>query len=487
MKLTDRDKIAHLYRRFSFGGTVAEIDEGVANGLEATLKKLIDYDTVPSAFNIHPFEFAWKEKEEAEVGIWKFRLWWLLSMLVTKRPLQEKLSIFWHSHFAVSDAKVENACLMLEYLQAIRKNANGKFGLLLKDMAKSPAMMRYLDMERAFKGHPNENFAREVMELFTMGLDKYSEQDIREVSRALTGWGFIDTFWEGGSDNTKRLMTIYRDKRPAGAFCLMPHMRDAEPKTILGTTKDFDGDAVLDFLAIRPETAQFISKKLWEFFAYPDPEQAIVDRLAAVFTKTGGDVKQVLFAIGRSPEFYGETCVLRHYKNPVDYVVGQARQMGVGEALVAMRPKEATPLTPIKQEIVDNVGYMMYHITRMGLDLCYPADVSGWKFGKDFITPSAMTYRMQFHGLMIWDSKGPSHSTKFTQNKMLSKSPQTPADCLQRFTEIFDLNLGADAKKSLTEYFEKQGVDCYKNPDQWAGTLYTCLKMLSGCPDYHVC
>ena len=107
MALTQREKIAHLYRRFSFGGTVAEIEEGTSAGLEATIKKLIDYDTVPQNVTAHPYEFAFKEKEEAEFGIWRFRLWWVLHMAATKRPAQEKLSLFWHSHFAVSDAKVE--------------------------------------------------------------------------------------------------------------------------------------------------------------------------------------------------------------------------------------------------------------------------------------------------------------------------------------------------------------------------------------------
>jgi uncharacterized protein (DUF1800 family) len=320
-----------------------------------------------------------------------------------------------------------------------------------------------------------------------MGLDKYTEKDVQEVSRALTGWGFIDTFWEGGSDNTKRLMTLYRDKRPAGAFCLMPNMRDTEPKTILGTTKDFDGESVLDFLSARPETANFICKKLWEFFAYTEPEQTVIDRLAATFTKSNGDIKQVLFAIARSPEFLSEKCVLKHYKSPADYIIGQARQLGVGDALLAMRSKEASPTAPIGEKLANQAGHMMYHMMQQGLNLCYPNDVSGWKFGRDFISPSAMTYRMQYHGLLIWDEKGVSTSATTTQNAMLAKSPQTPADCVTRLSEILDLNLRDDAKKSLIAYFEKVGPQCYKDTGNWAGVLYNCLKMMSGCPDYHVC
>jgi uncharacterized protein (DUF1800 family) len=486
MALTEREKIAHLYRRFSFGGSVAEIDEGTTAGLDATIKKLIDYDTIPQHLTAHPYEFAFKEKEEAEFGIWRFRLWWVLHMAASKRPAQEKLSLFWHSHFAVSDGKVEHAGLMLEYLQVLRKGAHGKFGELLKNVAKSPAMMKYLDMDRAFKGRPNENFAREVMELFTMGIGNYTEKDVQELSRALTGWGYVDTFWGGGKDNTQRLMTIYRDKRPSGAFCYFPTMRDADPKTILNQTKDFDGDAALDMLATRPETASYISQKLWEFYAYKNPEKAIVDRLAATWTKSGGDIKQVLLAIARSPEFFSDKCVMKHYKSPADYVLGTVRQMGLGDAILAMRPKDANPTTPIKQEIIDQLGYIQHHMFKMGLDLCYPNDVNGWKWGEEWVSTSMMTYRMQYHGMMIWNDKGPYVAARNTQALMQAKAPKTAIESKQRFFEIFDLRLSPSADAVILKVFEANPTS-YTDTGAWAGTLYTCLKLLSACPDMHVC
>lgn len=487
MKLTDREKIAHLYRRFSFGGSIAEIEEGVSIGVDKTIQKLIDYDTVPSNYSVHPYEFAWKEKEEAEVGIWRFRLWWVLGMVASKRPLQEKLTLFWHSHFAVSDAKVENACLMLEYLQDIHKRANGKFADLTKSMAKSPAMMRYLDMERAFKGRPNENFAREVMELFTMGIGNYTEKDIQEAARALTGWGMMDTYWEGGKDNTERLMTLYRDKRPAGAFCLFPAMRDSGEKTILGTTKDFDGDSLIDFLCARPETANHITKKLWEFFAYPDPEPEVQKRLSDTFVKSGGDVKKVLFAIARSPEFFSDKCVMKHYKSPADYVVGVARQMGLGDSLLEIRGKDANPSKPINKTVVDQIGAIGYYMGQQGLNLCYPEDVSGWKWGKAWISPATMTYRMQFHGLMIWNDKGPWIATERTMELMAAAGPKTPLEARDRFKQIFDLKLSESADAALLKLFTDNGAESYKNKGQWAGVLYNGLRMLSASPDMHVC
>lgn len=489
MALTEREKIAHLYRRLSFGGTLQEIETGVTDGLDLTIKKLIDYDTVPSNYPIHPYEFAWQldKKLEAEPGTHRFRLWWILAMAASKRPFQEKLALFWHSHFAVSEKKVENGPMMLDYMVALRKGANGKFNEMLKSIAKSPAMMKYLDMERAFKGHPNENFAREVMELFTMGIGNYSEKDVQEVSRALTGWGYIDTFYESGKTNDERLMALYRDKRTAATFCLMPAMRDSDPKTILGQTKDFDGDQVLDMLAARPETANYICKKLWEFFAYPEPEPALVARLAAVFTKSQGDIKQVMLSLVKQPEFFSEKCVLKGFKSPADFVVGTVRQMGLGEELMKMRGKDATPLTPIVQPILDQTGGIWYSMYRQGLDICFPEDVNGWKWGAHWITPSMMTTRMQYHGMMIWNEKGPWVATQNTQALMAAAAPTTPEAALGRFKQIFDLNLSKSSEDALLNVFTVHGAESYKDTGKWAGVLYYCLRMLSASPDMHVC
>jgi uncharacterized protein (DUF1800 family) len=489
MALTERDKVAHLYRRFSFGGTLAEIEEGVTAGLDATIKKLVDYDSVPTNFHVHPYEFAWNEDEklEAEPGTYRFRLWWIMAMAATNRPFQEKLALFWHSHFAVSEKKVENGPMMLDYMTVLRNGANGQFSDLLKSIAKLPAMMRYLDMERAFKGHPNENFAREVMELFTMGIGNYSEKDVQETSRALTGWGFIDTFYEGGKTNTERLMTLYRDKRSASTFCLMPTMRDAEPKTILGQTKDFDGDQVLEMLANRPETAKFICKKLWEFFAYDNPETAIVDKLAGVFIKSKGNIKQVMLAVATTPEFYGEKCYMKGYKSPADYVIGTVRQMNLGTELLLLRGKDANPTKALPKAVLDNVAAMGYYIGKAGLDVCYPDDVSGWKWGKNWINSATMTSRMQYNGMMIWDAKGPWVAAKTTQSMMAAGSPVTPEASTERFKKIFDLTLSPKMDELLVATFKYHTPTCYQDTGKWAGILYYCLKMLSACPDMHVC
>ena len=408
-------------------------------------------------------------------------------MAATNRPLQEKLSLFWHSHFAVSEKKVENGPMMLDYVQVLRNGANGSFADLLKNVAKLPAMMKYLDMERAFRGHPNENFAREVMELFTLGIGNYTEKDVQEVSRALTGWGMLDTFYESGKDNTERLMALYRDKRTASTFCYMPSMRDNEPKTILGQTKDFNGDEVLELLANRPETATHICRKLWEFFAYENPEEAVVKHLADTFTKSKGNIKQVMLAMAHRDEFYGPKCYLKGYKSPADYIIGTVRQMSLGTELMLMRPKESNPTTPIPKTILDNSGAMAYYMYRAGLDVCFPEDVSGWKWGKNWINSSMMTARMQYNGMMIWDNKGPWVAAKTTQGMMAAANATTPEQAAARFKQIFDLNLSPKSDEMLLNVFKVHGAKAHENLNNWAGILYYNLKMLSACPDMHIC
>ena len=488
MELTKREKIAHLYRRLSFGGTLSEIETGEKLGVEATIKRLIDFDALP-AYKVHPYEFTWNDKAEADPGAYRFRAWWLLGMASTQRPLEEKLALFWHSHFAVSDVKVEHGPMMIDYLMTIRKYAGGRFIDILKAVSKSPAMMKYLDMDRTLRGHPNENFAREVMELFTMGIGNYSETDVKELSRALTGWGYMDTWWDSGKTNDERIKVLINYKRPPVAFCEMPTMRDDEPKTILGKTADFTGDQALEWLSVQPTTAAFITKKLWEFFAYKNPSAAVIQRLSKVFLTTKGDIKQVMHALVKQPEFWSEDCILKQVKSPVDFVVGTTRQLGLGDYLMTLRPESSTSETRIAKKIQDECGYMSYRCERMGLNLLYPPDVSGWKWGEGWISPATMAERMQYQGQMLWDEKGaPGMAAKNTYAALKKFPVSTPEEICKGLCTVFDLHLRPSSFQSITDLISKQGgPKVLETESNWVGILYASLKMLSGSPDMHVC
>jgi uncharacterized protein (DUF1800 family) len=182
--------------------------------------------------------------------------------------------------------------------------------------------MRYLDMQRSIRGNPNENFPREVMELFTLGIGNYTETDVKEAAKALTGWGYIHIFYELPGSTEQKVMDWLHYDRPFTSFTLMPAMHDPTPKTILGKTEAYDGDSFLAVLAHHPATAKHLSKKLWELFVYSNPEPEVVDRIARAFTRSKGDIRKVMHAIVDSREFWSDKSVRKFVKSPVDLCIG---------------------------------------------------------------------------------------------------------------------------------------------------------------------
>jgi len=484
--LTLRAKIAHLYRRLGLGATPQELDAGEKLGLEGTIKRLVDFPLTPDL--VSPYEFVWREKEDPDIGSWRFRTWWIHNMLTTEHPLQEKLAVFWHSHFAVSDTKVEDGLMMLGYLQALRKHGTGHFPTLLKAVSKEPAMMKYLDMERALRGRPNENFAREVLELFTLGIGNYTEADVKETSRALTGWGYLNTFWEMPGSTEQKMKDALADSRPFSAFLSMPAMRDDRPKTVLGKTADFDGDGVLDHLASQHQTARFIVTKLWEFFAYPKPEVSVVDRLANVFFRSKGDIRKTMFALVRSPEFWSERAIRTMPKSPLDLCIGVARQQGIGEAMRAMRPKEADFRKMIPKRILDESGNLAYRMDRMGLTLLCPPDVSGWKWGEAWITPAGMAERYQFTGAMFWGEKGPDEGALNPLAFVKSKAPKDSLEIARALCELFDVELPDTSLPLIAKVFDVSGgVKSLEDKGNWTGRMTEAMKLIVAAPEMHLC
>ena len=288
----------------------------------------------------------------------ELRGWWLAEMLATPTPLTERMTLFWHGHFASSLQKVKASKLMYQQNLMLRRHALGNFGELLHAVAKDPAMIVYLDAATNRRGQPNENFAREVMELFTLGEGNYSEQDIREAARAYTGWSI---------------------EPETGEFRWRPFAHDNEPKTVLGQSGNFDGDGVLDILLGQPATAQFIAAKLWREFVSPEPrnaeERRELARIAKRFRDSGYEVKAALRELLLSSAFYAPENRAALVKSPVDLVVGTLRQfeVGVGDPL---------PFT--------------LAVTQLGQNLFAPPNVKGWPGGDAWINSTTLLARKQF-------------------------------------------------------------------------------------------
>ena len=293
------------------------------------------------------------QRAEFEKGV-ELRAWWLQEMLQTTSPLSERMTLFWHNHFVSSQQKVKSGRLMLDQNLLLRRHALGNFGGMLHAVAKDPAMVIYLDAATNRKGQPNENFAREVMELFTLGEGRYSEQDIKEAARAFTGWSL---------------------ERETGSFMWRQPMHDSGEKRVLGRSGNFDGDAVLDILLAQPGTADFIAGKLWREFVSPTPDPAALKLVAERFRGSGLDIRQALRALFLTRAFWAEENRGALVKSPVELVVGSLRTLEVSVP-------DALPLA--------------FTVRNLGQDLFAPPNVRGWPGGEAWINSTTLLARKQF-------------------------------------------------------------------------------------------
>jgi len=291
-------------------------------------------------------------REQIETGL-NLRSWWLREMLETDSPLTERMTLFWHNHFVSSMQKVKSSALMLRQNQTLRRHALGNFRELLHAVAKDPAMVVYLDNVSNRKGQPNENFAREVMELFTLGEGHYSEHDIKEAARAFTGWSL---------------------DRSAGSFRYYRVLHDNGEKTVLGRTGRLTGEDVLDVLLAQPATAEFITAKLWREFISPQPDHAAVQRIAGLFRASGYDIKTVMRALLTSEHFYASANRAILIKSPVELVVGTLRQFDMHPA---------------------DLRAVAFSTRQLGQDLFAPPNVKGWPGGEAWINSTSLLARRQ--------------------------------------------------------------------------------------------
>jgi uncharacterized protein (DUF1800 family) len=381
---SERARVAHLLRRAGFGPSEQELNEYTGLGFDGAVSRLLDYESIPET----PDRVA-----PEDVGL---QVWWLDKMVHTGRPLQEKMTLFWHGHLTSALKKVRDPNLMLVQNQLLRANALGSFGDLLKAISRDGAMIRWLDLQTNRAGAPNENYGRELMELFTLGVGNYTEDDVTEVARAFTGWSTT----------------------PDGQFIFRRMQHDFGSKTILGQTGNFDGDDVCEMLAAHPQTARFISGKLFRFFAYPSPEPEVVDRLAGVYTANNGSVKSVVEAILRSPEFTSDRAYRALVKSPTELIVGALRTLGAESV-----PPQAVPAMRL-----------------LGQELFDPPNVAGWFGNRSWVNAATLLGRFNVLGTLVNQVGGP----------VLGGQPVTAllngtSDSASRARRVLDLLIDGDA------------------------------------------
>jgi uncharacterized protein (DUF1800 family) len=362
---------SHLLRRTGFGvATPAEVDalkgldyegavDNLLDGMRKTPKTAVpawawDEPIPNSRLNSRPLEERNEYKDTWNSRRHDIKQWWAGEMLATNSPLTEHMVLFWHNHFTSALKKVVFSPYMYAQNDLFRREAAGNFARMLHQVSKQPAMLIWLDNRDNNESHPNENFAREVLELFTMGEGHgYTEHDIREAARGLTGWRFDDY----------------------GVFKAVARNHDPYQKTLLGETGRFDGDEVLDVILRQKRTAEYIVERLWKEFVSYEPDRAQVARIADTFRRSGYEIRPALKALLMTPQFRAESARGTMVKSPVDLVVGSYRLLG------------QQPETLEKVEAA---------LRRFGQDLMDPPNVKGWPGGMSWITASSLSVRQQF-------------------------------------------------------------------------------------------
>ncbi|HKQ74102.1 MAG TPA: DUF1800 domain-containing protein [Blastocatellia bacterium] len=407
-------RAGHLLERAGFGGAPEEIEKLAKMTPQQAVSSLVDYETIQlqtppfdesgifdaamlpdvdnrldsvpgairncyrgkPAFGVAPNKDGVRKfqpvVDQAYYRLYAHRLewtratiWWANRMLASKRPLEEKLTLFWSSHFATENEKVTDYRLMLHQIEMLRQNANGNFRNLLIGVSKEPAMLVYLDNRINTKGAANENYAREIMELFSLGVGNYTEKDIKAAARAFTGW------------TNSGLKVIYQ-----------PELHDDGEKTFLGASGNFDLEQVVDIILKQKAAAEFITGKLFRFLVREDISPELNAKLASILRDGNYELKPLLKTIFLSKDFYSPASYATQIKSPVQLVISTYKKLGLTEA----------PGAP----------YFPTVTTNLGQSLGNPPNVKGWDGGRSWINPSTMLQRANFARQVFFPEGAPT-------------------------------------------------------------------------------
>ncbi|HJN09057.1 MAG: DUF1800 domain-containing protein [Pirellulaceae bacterium] len=346
------------------------------------------------------------------------RNWWLERMLLSKRPLEEKLTFFWHGHLTTSNAALYMSSAVIEQNKLFRRHAAGNVGELILAVSKDPAMLRYLNNNANVKGHPNENYARELLELFTLGEGNYTEDDIKEAARSLTGWTFTGD----------------------GSFLFRQNVHDTGEKTFLGETGNFDGTDIVEIIIGQRQHARFICTELFRFFMHDEPTREQLNAMIWTYRVGGNRVRPVLNQLFLSKVFYSEESIANRVKSPVEYLVSCWKAMGLQEV-----PQQERLNTDLAE---------------MGQVLFYPPTVEGWEGGPAWITSSTLLARYNVAGrLLLGPEVDPSRPTLLLP-PALAWAPVKRSLGAQKQTRLFSLQRQCEkslGRSAASREWEREG------------------------------
>ena len=407
--LPESERIALLLRRAGFAARPSELEHYVQLGWDDTLTELLYPERVQE--DLEGLLASLRGNLLDLQNIEDVQTWWLYRMIQTRRPLLEKLTLFWHGHFAVANYKVNNPLLMHQHVQLLRDNALARFDDVMLRVARDPAMLIWLDGATNRRNAPNENFGRELLELYTLGIGNYSEDDVKAAARAFTGWNLRGT-------------DFYFDE----------NQHDAGDKTFLDQSGNLDGTDIIATVVNHASTATRVVDKLFTFLAYPNPEPDVLAWLVDVYTRSGHDMRQVVEAILRSDAFVSDRSRFEHVKSPVEYVVGSVRMLDA-----TVRERDLIPILRV-----------------LGQEILNPPNVAGWPGDTRWINPSTLLSRWNFAARMTSARGQTGDGGEIKPEALLGMSGPDLANARAVLDGVLaalgGLELSADARQALTDY-----------------------------------
>ncbi|MFQ6031171.1 MAG: DUF1800 family protein, partial [Dehalococcoidia bacterium] len=315
--------LAHLMRRAGFGATREELEAYAQQGYEATVEELLHPEQAPALDE--DLLRRYHVDQNSLMLIESCQAYWLYRIINTQRPLEEKIALFWHGLFATAYGKLNHAKAVVNQTNTFRQYGLGSFSNLLLEISRDPAMIFWLDNKDNHKDAPNENYGRELLELFSMGIGNYTEDDVKACARAFTGWTIANADYMSIRASRD---SIWPHGRLDWQFQYQPQDHDDSPKTFLGHTGPFNGEDIIDIICQQPATAWFVASKLYQFFVADAPDESAIQELADEFRRTEGDIRAVMRCLFLSDFFRSEGARLACVKSPAQLVSGTARLAG---------------------------------------------------------------------------------------------------------------------------------------------------------------
>ena len=438
MSNQDTALMAHLLRRAGFGATPDELDQSMAKGYDAVVEELLfpgDPQNIPDDL-IRRYHAEMSEARDLAGA----SAYWMYRMISTKCPLEEKIALFWHGLFATGYAKLNQARALLNQIDMFRRCGLGNYRELLVELSKDPAMILWLDNNENHKGSINENYGRELLELFSMGIGNYSEEDIKEGSRAFTGWTMANAEYMAVRASKD---SIWPYSRIAWHFQYRDEDHDNGEKTFLGNTGNFNGEDIIDIIVQQEATARFVSTRLFQFFAADevdaDGEEAIQEMMRCYF-ESGYEIRSMLRTLFHSDYFKSEEARFARVKGPVELMVGAMRMAGSYQS----------PTLGIEK--VTNQSLFM------GQGLLQPPTVEGWHEGVEWIDSGSFVERLNFAAKELSNVSRPGVRAIIDRLTQETGGTLTPEELVDRCLDIVGpITVSESTHDALVSYATHQG------------------------------